>query len=242
MRIERIHDATLYLGDCLEILPSLGKVDAVVTDPPYGVNLGARTGSARYHNVPYASFEDTPSYIERVCVPAVQACLRISPRLAMTPGNKCMWLYPRPDDVGIWYNPASTNRGSWGFSHANAFIFYYGRDPHNVGRGMRPNCISGACDPVGDIEHPCPKPLLFMQWLVQRASVAGDRVLDPFMGSGTTGVACAKLGRKFIGIEIEPKYFDISRKRIEETYKQGDFFVEKPKPAKQTKLFDGDAA
>ena len=57
----------------------------------------------------------------------------------------------------------------------------------------------------------------------------GETVLDPFMGSGTTGVACAKLGRKFIGIEIEPKYFDIACKRIEEAYSQGDFFIERPK-------------
>lgn len=58
-------------------------------------------------------------------------------------------------------------------------------------------------------------------------------VLDPFMGSGTTGVACAKMGRKFIGIEIEPKYFDIACKRIEEAYKQPDMFVELPKKAEQ---------
>lgn len=62
------------------------------------------------------------------------------------------------------------------------------------------------------------------------------KVLDPFMGSGTTGVACAKLGRKFIGIEIEPKYFDIACKRIEQAYKQPDFFVERPKKQKQEAL------
>ena len=63
-----------------------------------------------------------------------------------------------------------------------------------------------------------------------------ETILDPFMGSGTTGVACAKLGRKFIGIEIEPKYFDIACKRIEEAYAQGDMFIEPPKPAKQESL------
>jgi DNA modification methylase len=147
----------------------------------------------------------------------------------MTPGNRCMWMYPKPDDVGIWYNPASTNRGRWGFSFANAFIFFYGNDPHNVGRGMRPNSLSGACDPVDDIDHPCPKPLLFTKWLVGRASAGGgETVLDPFMGSGTTGVACMNLGRKFIGIEIEPKYFDIACKRIEQAQKQGRLFEDPP--------------
>lgn len=66
--------------------------------------------------------------------------------------------------------------------------------------------------------------------------MGGETVLDPFMGSGTTGVACANLGRKFIGIEIEPKYFDIACRRIEKAYKQPDFFIEKPAPAKQEAL------
>jgi site-specific DNA-methyltransferase (adenine-specific) len=230
-RIERIGDAELHLADCRDVLPTLSGVDAVVTDPPYGVNLGARTGSSRYLNERYASTDDTPKYIASVCVPAITTCLYLFGRVAMTPGNRCMWMYPQPDDVGIWYNPASTNRGRWGFSYASAFIFYYGRDPHNVGNGMRPNSVAGACDPVDGIDHPCPKPLLFMRWMVERASLAGDTVLDPFMGSGTTGVACAQLGRRFIGCEIEPKYFDIACKRIEEATKQGDLIRDVlPKP------------
>jgi site-specific DNA-methyltransferase (adenine-specific) len=72
-----------------------------------------------------------------------------------------------------------------------------------------------------------------MMWTVSLASRRNETIIDPFMGSGTTGVACAKLGRKFIGIEIEPKYFDIACRRIEAAYKQPDLFHEKPKPAKQ---------
>ena len=115
-----------------------------------------------------------------------------------------------------------------------ALAFYYGRDPHNVGRGMRPNSISGACDSVDGIEHPCPKPLLFTEWLVERSSLAGETLLDPFMGSGTTGVACAKLGRKFIGIEIEPKYFDIACRRIEAATREPRLPLAEPKPKQQT--------
>jgi DNA modification methylase len=72
-----------------------------------------------------------------------------------------------------------------------------------------------------------------MKWAVSLATRPDETVLDPFMGSGTTGVACVKLGRKFIGIEIEERYFDIACRRISDAYKQGDFFVERPKPSKQ---------
>lgn len=214
MRVERIGTATLYLADCKAVLPTLAGIDVTVTDPPYGVNLGARTGSSRYQNEKYASFEDTPDYITAECAPAIVRCLELAPRLAMTPGNKCMWLYPQPDDVGVWVNPASTNRGRWGFSFANAFIFYYGKDPHNIGRGMRPNSLTGGCDRSEVVDHPCPKPLPFAKWLVERASLAGETVLDPFMGSGTTGVACAILGRRFVGIEVDPAYFATACARI----------------------------
>jgi len=78
--------------------------------------------------------------------------------------------------------------------------------------------------------HPCPKPIGWMRWAVSLASRAGETILDPFMGSGTTGVAAVKLGRRFIGIEIEPKYFDIACRRIEEATKQPDMFIE-PLPA-----------
>ncbi len=77
------------------------------------------------------------------------------------------------------------------------------------------------------------KPVDVTELFIRASTDKSDTILDPFMGSGTTGVACARLGRKFIGIEIEPKYFDIACKRIEEAYRQGDMFVEPPKPAKQ---------
>lgn len=83
--------------------------------------------------------------------------------------------------------------------------------------------------------HPCPKPLGWMTWLVELASNPWEIVLDPFMGSGTTGVACVKLGRRFIGIEIEPKYFDIACKRIEAACAQPDLFIETP-PSKAVTL------
>jgi DNA modification methylase len=75
-----------------------------------------------------------------------------------------------------------------------------------------------------------------MKWLIERATFYDDHIVDPFMGSGTTGVAAVKLGRKFTGIEINEKYFDIACRRITEALKQPDLFVEPPKPAKQEAL------
>lgn len=203
----------IFHGDCRDVLPYLS-ADATVTDPPYGVNLGAYTGTSRYKNEAYLSTEDSPEFVKSVCVPVIEICLRISTRLAMTPGNRCMWMYPQPDDVGIWYNPCSINRGRWGFSFANAFIFFYGKDPHNIGSGMIPNSVSGLCDSVKGIQHPCPKPLKFAKWLVGRASLAHEIILDPFAGSGTTLVAAKQLGRRAIGIDIEEKYCEIAAKRL----------------------------
>lgn len=214
---------TIFHGDCREVIPNLDPWDATITDPPYGVSLGARTGSSRYINEPYLSTEDSEEYIKTVCVPSIEMCLYRSERTAITPGNRCMFFYPVPSDVGIWYNPASTNRGKWGFCFANAFIFYYGKDPHNVGLGMQPNSCVGLCDAVDMIDHPCPKPLLFASWLVKRASKARETIVDPFAGSGTTLVAAKNLGRKAIGIEIEEKYCEIAAKRLsQEVFDYGD--------------------
>lgn len=203
----------IYHGDAREIVPDLS-ADVTVTDPPYGVKLGEYTGTSRYRNTPYLSTQDTPNYVKSVCVPIIEDCLKVSKRMAMTPGNRCMWLYPQPDDVGIWYNPSSTNRGRWGFSHANAFIFFYAKDPRNTGKGMIPNSCAGHCDSVEGIDHPCPKPLSFARWLVHRAALPGETVLDPFAGSGTTLIAAKNLGLRAIGIEIEERYCELAAKRI----------------------------
>lgn len=89
---------------------------------------------------------------------------------------------------------------------------------------------------VRDFEHPTVKPLELIKKYVKICSVVGQTILDPFMGSGTTLVACAKMGRSGMGIEIEQKYFDIACKRIEEVYKQPDFFIEPPQTSMQTLL------
>ena len=234
MRIENIGDATLYLGDCRDVLPTLGRVDAVVTDPPYGVNYqGSVTKGKGKHGKSYLSFDDTPDAIERICVPAVRQAVSLARSAVVTPGNANAFKYDEPRSLGAIYYPAGANSGPWGFV-CSQVLFYYGKDPslaHALGR--LPNAFAAGGEPRQDIDHPCPKPIGQMKWLVQRVSLPFEIVLDPFMGSGTTGVACANLGRKFIGIEIEPKYFDIACRRIEQAYKQPDMFIERPTPAKQ---------
>jgi DNA modification methylase len=232
-RVETIAEGvTLYLGDCREILPTLGHVDAVVTDPPYGVNFsGSSTRHGKDAANGYLSFDDTPDAVKEIVVPAIADCIDRYSRVCVTPGLRCMFSYPEPRSVGtIWY-PSGANAGPWGFVCSQP-IFYYGADPYlAAGKGSRPNGFS-TTEAAEKNGHPCPKPEGQMRWLVNRASLPGEIVLDPFMGSGTTGVAAIKLGRKFVGVEIEPAYFDIACKRIQSALDAPDMFIEQPK-AKQ---------
>ena len=226
-RHERIGDCDLYLGDCLEVMQGLGKVDAVVTDPPYGVHLGdVSNGQSRAKSQEkYAGFDDTPEYVRSVCVAAINYCIETWGRCVLTPGLRCAWDYPRPDDIGAWHIPAACSRSKWGFATSQP-ILYYGKSPR-AGKGDFATSVS--MSPIADRGmHPCPKPLKFMEWLVRKASLDGQTILDPFMGSGTTLVACAKLGRKGIGIELDPDYFQIACERVQSAYDQPDLFVAPP--------------
>ena len=241
-RIEHIGDATLYLGDCRDILPTLGKVDAVVTDPPYGVNF---EGSATKHTLKsgrgYATFDDTPEAIATICVPAVREAIALARSAVITPGNACAHAYDVPRAQGAIFYPSGANAGPWGFVCSQP-LFYYGKDPYLMkGLGRLPNGFS-TTERAEENGHPCPKPIKQTEWKVRRVSFPRETILDPFMGSGTTGVACANLGRSFIGIEREPSYFDIACRRIEEAYRQPRLFEEPaPKPVQES-LFDGSVA
>ena len=233
-REEIIGDARLILGDCLEILPTLGKVDAVVTDPPYGIGF------------PYHSYDDTAANLERL-IPAVSRAVSNAKRGVITPGNTNIHRYPQPAWIGAWTWDTTTACGYWGWSQWQP-ILLYGEDvapgTASVGGVFKSDRIhfsGGAAniDAAAGGGHTCPKPLAFTTRLLARFSLPGETILDPFMGSGTTGVACAKLGRRFIGIEIEPKYFDIACRRIEEAYRQPRLFTEPvPKP-EQLNMLDG---
>jgi len=212
MRVEHIGDATLYLGDSLEILPNLiqngilekSKI-ACITDPPYGVE--------------YRSSEwdkEVPSIAIRLP--------EMFNRVAIIMGVVAAWQFPTPKWVACWARPASSSRSKvGGFSHWNP-ILLYGDCKMSVDFRSWYAILNSY--PPG-FEHPSPKPECVMRWLVGELTKEGETVLDPFMGSGTTGVACANLGRKFIGIEIEPKYFDIACRRIADAYAQPRLFDDK---------------
>jgi hypothetical protein len=128
--------------------------------------------------------------------------------------------YPTPQWIGAWVRAASTQRngGLRGFNNWEPILFYR--------LTALDNDVISCPNIHDDTGHPTTKPVPLMVRLV--AKMPGASVIDPFMGSGATGVACAQLGRKFIGIEIEPRYFDIACRRIEQAYAQGKLFDPKP--------------
>lgn len=202
MRVEHIGDATLYLGDCMDILPTLGKVDAVITDPPYGINANKQTlGKGK------KTFERGSDW--DASVPDVAVFLDVAPLVCLWGGNYFSNQLPTTNDWLIWHKK---NDGR-SFSECEMAWTNFGRQTRHLSHHW-----SGE-----EKEHPTQKPLPVMEWCIQQA---GDClvVLDPFMGSGTTGVAAVQMGRQFIGIEREPKYFDIACKRIEEAQRMTDMF------------------
>lgn len=187
---------TLYNADCLDVLRELpaGSVDAVVTDPPYGVTFRGHEWD-----------KDIPQWLE----PARS----VSDVVVFTTGATTMWDYPRADWVGCWYREASNSQSKLGgFSHWSPILFY-GKPKFPVD-SKKLHAIQHAY-PKG-FPHPSPKPEALMAWLVSHACGDDQLVLDPFMGSGTTGVACIQTGRKFIGIELDAGYCEIAKKRIQE--------------------------
>ena len=193
MRVETIGDATLYLGDCLEILPTLDKVDAVVTDPPYP-----------------DYFADDYKYKD-----GLLQSLNIKYGFVFW-SAKCEFPLAH-SAVHIW------DKKTGAASEYEKIYEINGQGNYKVFRHYLINS-SVAANYGGDINyaHSSQKPIRLMKDIVDRAK--GHTILDPFMGSGTTGVACANLGRKFIGIEIEEKYFDIACERITAAQAQGRLF------------------
>jgi len=216
-----IGDATLYLGDCRDILPTLPRVDAVITDPPYGIGENSRKVASRGKLAAardYGEFDWDKSPPEKSLIDAIR---NASTWQAFFGGNyfelpptSCWLVWDKlngdndfADCELAWTNwPKAVRRIQWRW---NGMI--------RQGNEER--------------SHPTQKPLAVMSWVIGLCPKA-NIILDPFMGSGTTGVAAAQMGRKFIGIEREPKYFDIACERIERAYAQGALFdpAERAKP------------
>lgn len=194
----------LHLGDCLDVMRGMpdGCVDAVVTDPPYGVGFRGSSWDAFI-----------PEWIAQA--------RRISGTVVFTTGPTTLWEYPVPDWVGCWYREASNSRSLLGgFSHWSPIVIY--GKPHFKIDSIKLHALQHAY-PRG-FPHPSPKPEALMRWMVQNSTTEGDTVLDPFMGSGTTGVACVQTGRNFVGIEIDPGYYAIAQRRIADAQAQLPLF------------------
>ncbi len=209
----------LWLGDCREILPTLPKVDAVVTDPPYGIGKDGQKRSSGGHGGRKA-YEFLGWDQERPAPELFRMLLGAGREHVIWGGNYFADLFPPTGKWLVWDKGQRINQSdgelAW-TSHQGAL------------RIFELNRVALLTDGA---EHPTQKPVEIMRWSILQLDEPRT-ILDPFMGSGTTGVAAVKLGRKFIGIEIEPKYFDIACKRISEALKQPDMFVERPSPAKQ---------
>jgi site-specific DNA-methyltransferase (adenine-specific) len=203
---------TIYHGDCRDVLPEL-TADVVITDPPYG--LGELTGTEairRGKNLYGSTFEDTEEYVQIVVVPSLlEALARCGGRGAVTPGVRCSGFYPRPRDVGGFYQPAAVGMGPWGFASFNPVLFY-GTDPF-AGKHVTATMVP-LTERASDDRHPCAKPISACRWLIAKASKPNETVLDPFMGIGTFLVAAKDMYRKAIGIEIHEAYCEIAAKRL----------------------------
>ena len=201
-RVE-IGEHVLYLGDCREILPTL-QADAVVTDPPYGVGFK------------YEGYGDSPEAWFSSVLPAIEVARSRAKSMACCMSTRRLFDLPRPDGFVFWAHPGSTRRNTFGgFSECEP-ISIYGRWSLPNDYRLLPDCVNHAST---RFDHPCPKPSALMEWLV--SGIEGKTILDPFMGSGTTGVACAKLGRKFIGVEIHEPYFRIACRRLHDAVNGG---------------------
>ena len=199
-----IGDAELYLGDCRDILPHLPKVDAVITDPPYGIGIAANPVRQMHEKMEWDNSVPDDDLISLI-VGAGDTAILWGGNYFNLPPSQCflIWDKVQPQDFSLaMCEQAWTNKKGPAKMHRQSVLSYRKT-------------------------HPTQKPVELMEWCIEQAGNP-QTILDPFMGSGTTGVAAVQMGRKFIGIEREPKYFDIACKRIEQAYAQPDFFV-KPK-------------
>jgi site-specific DNA-methyltransferase (adenine-specific) len=224
-REEIIGDCRLILGDCLEILATLGKVDAVVTDPPYGISYqhGARRGGRLMGTDGMSITGDDKPFDPSPWLPLGECVLWGAEHFKNRLPDGGRWLVWNKRRVGVVRDQGCVEN-AWCSNDGVTRLIDHPWDGADLGPERGQPRV-----------HSNQKPVNVMRWSI--GFVGGEAILDPFMGSGTTGIACLNLGRKFIGIEIEPKYFDIACRRIEEAYKQPRLFAElRPKPKREALL------
>lgn len=225
-RVEHIGDATLYLGDNMALFPAIGRVDACLTDPPYGIGENAKNVASRGKlaaPVDYGEFDwdSEPASPEQIA--ALRACSRyqiiFGGNYFELPPSSCWLVWDKQNGE----NDFADCELAW-TNLQKAVRRVYWRWHGMIRKGHEERF------------HPTQKPVGVMEWCLTQLPADVQTILDPFAGSGTTGVACAKLGKRFIGIERDPRYFDVMCRRIETTYAEPDMFIERPKPPKQGAL------
>jgi len=214
----------LLQGDCMEIMPHLDRVDAVVTDPPYGIGRDGQkqtTGG----NGGRKAYEFKGWDLTRPSKAIFDMMLAQSKWQVIWGGNYFADMLPPAAGWLVWDKGQRINQSDGELAYSNQ-----GGALRIIEQNRVALMIEGA-------QHPTQKPIAVMVRSVKHVRDA-DTILDPFMGSGTTLVACAKLGRRGIGIELDPDYFDIACKRVEDAYRQPDLFVDQPKPQPVQEGFD----
>lgn len=220
LREERIGGQRLILGDCLQVMPLLGRFDAVVTDPPYGIGESGAKNASRKGAAPprdYGSFEWDKVRPDLSSLPDCDKIIWGGNYFDLPPAPR--WLIWDKENSGdfadgemAWCNVAGALRiFRWQW---NGFI--------------RKGEMDKVRAPVFRV-HPTQKPVALMEWCLGFLPDAVT-ILDPFMGSGTTLVACQRRGRQGTGIEMDPDYFDIACRRVDEATRQPDLLVTPPPP------------
>ena len=237
-RVETIGDCTLYLGKCEDILPTLGKFDAIVTDPPYefktsggGIYRRKRTNMEEISAAGLDKGFDETLISRENCNSAVvffhqNQALKIISHLQkeFSAFALCAWHKSNPMPVANkHYRPDTEWFAHFEGEEAMQYVHAWNSGSHPQGSLKQLSRYwVGSVQNNSDYDHPTVKPLALMEKII--VNVKGQLICDPYMGTGTTGLACMNLGRKFIGIEKEQKYFDIACKRLEEAHSQGFLF------------------
>lgn len=219
-RVE-IGPARLFLGDCRQVLPLLPRFDAVVTDPPYG--LGDWNERGRNKGRPFADISHETQEWDQPLTPADVAALRKAGKHQILWGaNYYLDSLPRTKMFLVW------NKGIRRMHFNDAELAWTS--------GMREAVRVLDLSPSGlEKEHPTQKPLALMRWCLSYLPKA-ETILDPYMGAGTTGVAAVQMGKRFVGIERERKYFEIACRRIDQATREPRLDLEPPAKAKQEGL------
>lgn len=236
-----IGDCALYLGDCREVLPTLGRVDAVVTDPPYGDGTSKRGECSAVGNARGKASRQRNSNITLIGDDAPfepAAIIAVCDNVLLWGADRFFARLPEGGRFLAWNKLG--DREPWDTFSDVEFAWHSHKEAARIFNWTWKGIVTQKLQEDDNARrlHPTLKPVALMLWCVRLMGEA-QTILDPFMGSGTTGVACVKLGRRFIGIEIEPAYFAIACKRIETAYAQPDIFIEAEKHEQTADFFDG---